>query len=99
MDTKEFERKLKEKMKENHEEFTCKYEKAIKRLRGLTDEEIESITPDTTGEEIYKNLITVVEQASKQNLSQAMLKERIDKLGDTAVRIAKKVPELVELFR
>ena len=38
MDPKEFEKKLKEKMKENHEEFTGLYEKEIKHLRGLTIE-------------------------------------------------------------
>jgi t-SNARE complex subunit (syntaxin) len=99
MDPNEFRKKLKEKMKSNHEDFTSLYEKAIQRLKGLTDEEIEAITPDATGKEIYKQLITLVEEASKKNLSQAALKERINKLGDTAVRIAKKVPELVELFR
>lgn len=98
MDPKEFKKKLEEKMKSNHKEFTSQYEKAIERLRDLTDEEIEAITPDVTSKEIYEELISLVEEASKQNLSQAALKERINKLGDTAVRIAKKVPELVKLF-
>ena len=98
MDPKEFEKKLKEKMKENHEEFTGLYEKEIKHLRGLTIEEIEAITPDTTSRETYEQLISVVEEASKKNLSQAMLKERIYKLGKTAVNIAKKIPKLADMF-
>lgn len=46
----------------------------------------------------YSALISLVERASAQNLSQADLVDRIQRLGATAVSIAKKVNGLAALF-
>lgn len=87
-------RELKAILKRNHEAFVGEYADEINALLGLSRSEIDAITPDTTDLETYDQLITVVKEASRQNLSQAQLVSRIKKLGDIAVTIAKKVPSL-----
>ncbi len=78
--------------------FNGLYKKELNQLVGLSKEEIDSITPETTDLKIYAVLIKVVEKASKDNLSQAQLIENIKALGDVAVQIAKKVPQLAVLL-
>jgi hypothetical protein len=46
----------------------------------------------------YSALISLVEKASASNLSQAQLVDRIRKLGNTAVHIAKKIESLAPLL-
>jgi hypothetical protein len=48
--------------------------------------------------EEYSALITLVERASRMNLDQAALKERIVSLGNEAVGIAKKTTSLASIF-
>ena len=67
-------------------------------MRGLSRSEINALTPGTSDAQIYLDLIKVVEQASKENLSQAELVLRIKGLGETAVKIAKKVPLFASLL-
>ena len=78
--------------------FRGKYKKELNELVGLSKEEINSVTPGTTDLQVYSVLIKVVEQASKNNLSQAQLIENIKELGDVAVKIAKKAPLLAALL-
>ena len=78
--------------------FNGLYKKELNQLVGLSKEEIDSITPETTDLKIYAVLIKVVEKASKENLSQAQLIEDIKSLGDIAIQIAKKVPQLALLL-
>lgn len=63
-------------------------------LRGLTPEEIDGITPDTADQKEYERLMALVEQATKQNMDNAQLVERVKQLGDVALAIARKVPTL-----
>jgi len=97
MDIEEFKRKLREKMAENRKAFEGEYKNELNELMGLSKIEIDAITPDSTDMEIYDQLITLVKEASRVNLSQAQLKKRIEELGDVAVRIAQKVPSLATL--
>ncbi len=97
MDIEEFKRKLREKMAENREAFEGEYKEQISDLMGLSKEEVDAITPDNTDMEIYDQLITVVKEASRVNLAQAQLKQRIEELGEVALKIAKKVPSLAAL--
>lgn len=97
MDIEEFKRKLREKMAENREAFEGEYKDQLNDLMGLSKEEIDAITPDNTDMEIYDQLITVVKEASRVNLSQAQLKQRIEELGEIALKIAEKVPSLAAL--
>jgi hypothetical protein len=97
MDIEEFKRRLREKMAENRQAFEGVYKDQINGLMGLSKTEIDSITPDTADLEIYDQLITVVKEASRVNLAQAQLKERIEELGEVAVKIAGKVPSLAAI--
>lgn len=78
--------------------FSGLYSTEINKLNGLSKEEIKLITPDPTGETKYRELIKVVEVASKDNLSKAELADKIKNLGDIAVEIAKKIPELAAIL-
>ena len=98
MDIEEFKRKLREKMAEDRQAFEGEYKDQINGLMGLSKTEIDSITPDTTDLETYDQLITIVKEASRANLTQAQLIERIEDLGVIAVKIAKKVPALAALL-
>ena len=98
MDIEEFKRMLREKTAKNRKEFEGEYKDVLNDLMGLAKEDIDAITPDTTDMEIYAQLITVVEDASRVNLSQAQLKQRIQALGDIALKIAKKVPSLAKVL-
>ncbi|NOR46385.1 MAG: hypothetical protein GQ534_12440 [Candidatus Delongbacteria bacterium] len=89
---------MKEKMQENREAFEGEFKEELNDLMALSKAEIDLITPDTTDLEIYDQLITVVKEASRVNLTQAELKDRIKDLGDIAVKIAKKIPKLANIF-
>jgi len=78
--------------------FNGKYKMELNELAGLSKEEIDAVTPDTTDLKMYLVLTQVVEQASRNNLSQAQLVEDIKELGELAVKIARKVPRLAALL-
>ena len=98
MDIEAYRKKLKERAKANRLAFEGQYREEIKELLGLSREELDQITPDTTDIETYDQLITVVKEASAANLAQAELKNHILELGEVAVSIAKRVPSLAALF-
>lgn len=95
MTPEEFKARLRLKMAENREAFEGKYKTELAALMGLSRDEIDAITPTTTDIETYDKLITIVKEASRVNLSQAQLKQRIEELGDIAIKIAEKVPALL----
>jgi hypothetical protein len=78
--------------------FNGIHKKELDKLQGLSKKEIDAITPGTEDLRVYSVLIKVVEQASRDNLSQAQLIEDIKELGDIAVLIAKKIPSLKALL-
>lgn len=67
-------------------------------LRRLSPEDLEDITPDATHQKEYERLMALVQNATETNMSQAELGNRVRDLGDTAVRIAQKVPSLASLL-
>ena len=73
-----------------------KYQQEIEQLKGLSPEDIASITPNIKE---YTALVSVVEKASKENISKAQLAANIRQLGPVVVKIAKKTPLLSELFQ
>jgi hypothetical protein len=77
--------------------FRGQYAEEIEGLLGLSKQEIDAITPGDADLQAYDRLITVVKEASRVNLAQAELRNRIRELGDIAVSIAKKVPKLAAL--
>ena len=72
--------------------FNGQYKDELACLTGMSKAEIDAVTPGTSDLAIYSVLVKVVEDASKQNLSQAQLIDNIKELGEVAVKIAKKVP-------
>jgi hypothetical protein len=85
-------------LKRNREAFEGRYAAEIDELLGLSRNDIDAITPDTTDLAVYDQLIEVVKDASRKNLAQAQLRSRIRALGDVAMTIARKVPRLASLF-
>ena len=72
------------------ESFNTTYKKQLDALSELSLAELHKINPGININDL-EALYAVVQQASQQNLSQALLKERITQLGDTALEIAKVV--------
>jgi hypothetical protein len=97
-DLEGFEQDLKKQLEQSNIAFQGIYKSELNELTGLSRDEIDSITPDTTDLQKYDELITVVKAASAVNLAQAELKNQIEKLGTLAVEIAKHVPSLAALF-
>lgn len=84
--------------KQADDAFNGKYADELNELTGLSASEIQAVTPGTESQKAYLALIKVVEQASKENLTQAELINNIKELGHTAVGIAKKVAGIAKLF-
>jgi len=95
MTPEEFKARMRKKMTENREAFEGAYKNELQALMGLSKSEIDAITPGTTDIETYDALITIVKEASRVNLAQAQLKQRIEELGAVAIKIAEKVPGLL----
>ncbi|EFP96627.1 hypothetical protein [Vibrio caribbeanicus] len=76
------------------EGFNATYKKQLDTLSELSFAELHKINPDININDL-EALYAVVQEASQQNLSQALLKERITQLGDTALEIAKVVDIIV----
>ena len=93
-----FKERLEQRAAKNRAAFMGLYKSEIDKLHGLSKEEIDKITPDSTDMEIYAQLIEVVKEASATNESQAALKEQVLELGEIAVEIAKKIPSLASII-
>lgn len=78
--------------------FNVEYAADLAALKGLTKEELMRISPAVSDPKIYESLISVVQDAIVKNCSQAELKQKIVELGDIAVSIVKKIPQLAKLF-
>ncbi|WP_070962731.1 hypothetical protein [Vibrio sonorensis] len=76
------------------ETFNGRYGTELTRLSGLSISDLQQVHSEVNVVE-YEKLKAVVLRASQQNLSQAELKNRIQALGNTAVKIAKIVDIIV----
>ena len=65
---------------------------------GLSKEEIDNITLGTADIEKYAQLISVVKEASADNIDQAELKNRIKALGEVGYEIAKRIPAFIDIL-
>lgn len=97
-DIETFRERLRRSLKRNREAFEGKYKSEINSLLGFSREEIDKITPGTTDLEVYDQLISVVKEASRLNISQTELKSQIEELGSIGVEIAKRVGPLADLL-
>ena len=98
VDMAKFDADLAGDQKAGREAFEGRYKSQLDQLMGLSRDEIDAITPDATDLQVYAQLIAVVKQASRHNLDQAELVNRIKALGDVAVTIAKKSAGLAAMF-
>ena len=73
------------------------YKKAMRDLLALSMAEIKDAVPKASYAD-YSKLLSVVEQASAANFTQADLQANIVALGKTAISIAKLIPSLAVLF-
>lgn len=78
--------------------FKGKYRSEIEGLLGLSRAEIDAMAPGVTDIQTYERLMIVVREASRVNLAQAELANRIRSLGKFGIRIAKKVPALAAIL-
>lgn len=83
---------------EADEAFDGKYKDELNKLMALSKDEIDAILPGTTDLRAYNVLVRVVENASRDNLSQAQLAENIKALGEVGVKIARRIPSLRSLL-
>lgn len=97
-DLEGFEADLDVTLKNGRKAFTGIYKNGLNALSGLSKEDIDAISPGITDLQKYDELITVVKEASRVNLDQAVLKAQIIKLGDIAVTIAKRIPTLAAIL-
>jgi hypothetical protein len=97
-DLEGFEADLDSTLERGREAFKGKYKEELNELAGLSRKEIDKITPGITDLQKYDELITVVKEASRVNLSQAQLKQQIEKLGAVAIQIATRIPSLASLL-
>ena len=74
------------------------YEDKLNDFKGLTEEQINTLVPNTISKEAYNKLTELVNKATETNMSQADLITNIKSLGEVAVKIAKNVPALATLF-
>lgn len=78
--------------------FNAEHAAELATLKGLTKEELMRISPAVSDSKVYESLISVIQDAIVKNSSQAELKQKIVELGDIAVSIVKKIPQLAKLF-
>jgi len=67
----------------------------LEALKNATKTDIEGLRPKVEDQETYDRLIAVVEESTRNNESLAQLKGRIEKLGATALSLAKSVVRLL----
>lgn len=78
--------------------FDGAHHKALNELTGLSRKEVDSVIPGTADLRTYNVLMKVVEDASRNHLSQAQLVNNIRELGEVGVKLAQKVPSLAALL-
>lgn len=94
MNDEEFDKAVQDALDRNKAALMGSYSKQIGDLLKLSDEQLNAIIPNVSRTDTYNNLISVVKEASRANVQQAELVNKISALGQDAVKLAK----LVGLF-
>jgi hypothetical protein len=95
VDLDAFRRAVRTRFDEIDREFDGEYAEELRTLAGISQAEIDAITPDSTDVATYKKLMAVVEAASRHNVQAAELRQQIQALGAVAVKIVtEKAPAL-----
>jgi len=77
--------------KEADDAFDGKYSEEVNELNGLSQSDIDKITPGTNDLRIYKVLVKLVEEASQENMDKAELIDKIKETGEIGISIAKNI--------
>lgn len=85
-------------MRRGREAYRGKYENPIRELLGLSVFELDCMTPGETDLEMYEALLGLVMEASRQSLPEEVLRKKIMRLGQSAIRIARLIPSLARLL-
>ena len=96
-DLDDFEKEFDRALDEADAEFDAKYADELAELKGLSPEELKAITPDATSEDLER-LIETVRASTARNESNAVLADRIRGLGEVAVSLAKRAPNLAAIL-
>lgn len=80
------------------QEFKSQYADVIRDMKTRPKNEVELLLPDVQEQALYDELIPIVEKAKEDNLDAAQLRQNIQALGEKALWVAKKVPELAVLL-
>jgi len=94
MNDDDFAKAVQDELDQNKAKMMGSYNKQLGDLMKLSDEQLSAIIPNVSKTETYNNLISVVKEASRANVQQADLQNKISALGQDAVKLAK----LVGLF-
>ncbi len=91
VDMAKFDKAVQESLDKADVAFDGKYGQQLEKLHGLSIEEIDAIKPGVADVKAYKDLMVLVEEASRHNIATAELRDRIVKLGEVAISLAQKV--------
>jgi len=94
MNDDDFNQAVQDALDRNKAALMGSYNKQLGDLMKLSDEQLSAILPNVSKTETYHNLISVVKEASRANVQQADLENKISALGQDSVKLAK----LVGLF-
>lgn len=89
MDDQEFNDAVQAALDRNKAAIMGKHKNVLDALLRIPGEQLSMIVPDVSATETYNNLISIVKEASRANVQQAELENKIIALGNDAIKIAK----------
>ena len=91
-------KKLKQKSSESAAKTDILLADELDALKKATSTDFESVRPKITDSESYDKLITIVEEANRNNINVGTLKERIEKAGSAVVTVAKEASKFIKFL-
>lgn len=67
-------------------------------LMKATQTDLEALRPKITDQNKYDQLMAICKEATQRNMNVAMLKERIEMLGTTVVKVAKEASTFLKFL-
>jgi len=98
MKKEDLKNKLKQKSNESAAKTDVLLDEELTALKKATRTNLESIRPKITDQDSYNKLITIVEEANKNNINIGTLKERIEKARSAVVTVAKEASKFIKFL-
>ncbi|MBI4848711.1 MAG: hypothetical protein HY808_09085 [Nitrospirae bacterium] len=89
---------LKKRSQESKQKTDALLSEEIQALQQAASSDLQRLRPKVSDSETYEKLIKAVNEASAKNEGIAELKNRIEKLGEVAVKVGKEVVTLLKSF-